>query len=127
MENKISKYTDLIYKSKSSLLALCYSCNHSLVMRKKTIMEVMEVMVMGGGHERGYSGWFTILITSIFLEAATCNIPIFWVWSKERSNQRQSSQHSLIHWLNGRNRWRDCWWLRDWVELDLTLQPFWSL
>ena len=36
----------------------------STVIRQENMM---EVMMMGRGHGRGWSGWFTILITSIFL------------------------------------------------------------
>ena len=28
---------------------------------------MMEVIMMGGGHGRGWRSWFTILITSIFI------------------------------------------------------------
>lgn len=63
IENKVSKCIDLLYKE-SSLPVLYYSYFHSIVMQRETMM---DAMVMGRGHRRGRSGWFSIFNTSIFL------------------------------------------------------------
>ena len=45
----------------------------------------MEVMVMGKGHERSWSGWFTIQITNIFLKDCYLQCSNFLCLSDEES------------------------------------------